>query len=208
MIKEKSLSHYGRIYHKLLDPLIKPARKVLVDHIPEGSSVLDVGCGTGLLCSELKREKGCEVLGIDMSKRMLDYAMSINAYDDVKFLLQDATNMSDIQNDSFDYVILLNVIHELWPQEQLHVVKESSRVGRNVAIFDSYVPLPKNAVGLVKRFLELTFGSDHAAQYRQYLSAGGILGILDRAGVSTKIQDQKLFSQGCNHLVLFYGDTA
>ena len=65
MLTDKSLFHYGKIYNKLLDPLIKPARKVLVDCIPADSSVLDIGCGTGLLCFDLKREKGCQVVGID-----------------------------------------------------------------------------------------------------------------------------------------------
>ena len=208
MIEDKSLFHYGKIYNKLLDPLIRPARQILIDHIPAGSSVLDVGCGTGLLCFGLKREKGCEVVGIDLSTRMLEYAMSINSYEDVKFLHQDATNMKDIQNDSFDYVILLNVIHELWSHEQLSVIKESMRVGRNVAIFDSNVPLPKNVSGLIKRLIEVTFGVDHYGQFGDYPSAGGISGILDRAGINSKIKDQFTFSQGCNHLVLVSKDVA
>lgn len=202
MISDKSLFHYGKIYNKLLDPLIKPARRILVNHIPTGSSVLDVGCGTGLLCFDLKREKGCQVVGIDLSQRMLDYANSINPYEDVMFLHQDATNMKDIKDDSFDYVFLLNVIHELWSEEQLSVIKESMRAGRNVVIFDSMVPLPKNAIGLIKRLIEVTFGIDHYVQFKEYMSAGGILGILDRAGIISKIEDQFTYSQGCNHLVL------
>ena len=35
--------------------------------------VLDVGCGWGGLAFEMAKTKGCEVLGITLSKNQLDY---------------------------------------------------------------------------------------------------------------------------------------
>jgi ubiquinone/menaquinone biosynthesis C-methylase UbiE len=199
--EDKSLSYYGKVYNRLLDPLIKPARDVIVDHIPESSRVLDIGCGTGVLCFDLKSKKNCRVVGIDLSRKMLDFAESINPYDEVEFLHRDATDLKGLTMDAFDYVVILNVIHELNLDNQKRVVTEACRVGKVVFLFDSNVPLPWNISGLVKRVIEISFGFEHYPQFRSFVSEGGILGILDAAGISTKVTDISVYSQGCNQLV-------
>jgi SAM-dependent methyltransferase len=200
--KDKSLFYYGSLYHRLMDPLIKPAREAIVDRIPANSAVLDVGCGTGLLCFELHHEKDCRVVGIDLSKKMLEFARSNNPHDQVEFLHQDATMMSDLEDQRFDYVVILNMIHELLPEQRLRVLDEAFRVGQHVILFDSNAPLPWNFVGIVKRSIEIFFGLDHYPQFRSYLASGGILGILEESGHSENILDQSTYSQGCNQLVL------
>jgi SAM-dependent methyltransferase len=198
--KDKSLFYYGSLYHRLMDPLIKPAREAIVDRIPANSAVLDVGCGTGLLCFELHHEKDCRVVGIDLSHKMLEFARVNNPYERVEFLHQDATRMNDLKDARFDYVILLNMIHELMPEQRLRVLEEALRVGSHVILFDSSAPLPWNLVGVFKRFIEISFGLDHYPQFRSYLSSGGIEGILEAAGRSESITDRATFSMGCNQL--------
>lgn len=48
-------------------------RRFLVDHCPvgQGSRVLDVATGTGLVARELVHRYGCDVLGVDQSPEML-----------------------------------------------------------------------------------------------------------------------------------------
>lgn len=200
--KDKSLFYYGSLYHRLMDPLIKTARDAIVDRIPANSAVLDIGCGTGLLCFELHREKDCRVMGIDLSKKMLEFARSNNPYDQVEFQHQDATRMNDLEDQSFDYVVILNMIHELHSEQRLRVLDEAFRVGRQVIFFDSNAPLPWNLVGLVKRSIEIFFGLDHYPQFRSYLASGGILGILKASGHSENIIDRSMYSQDCNQLVV------
>jgi ubiquinone/menaquinone biosynthesis C-methylase UbiE len=201
MTTDKSLFHYGKPYNILLDPLIKPMRRAIVDQVPVDSSVLDIGCGTGLLCFELKREKDCRVVGIDLSRKMLDYARSINPNEDIQFLHQDGTNMQDLGDDSFDLVILLNVIHELVPDNQLKMLEEAFRVGRSILIFDSNVPIPWNLSGIIKRLIEISFGIDHYPQFREYINSGGVMGILEGAGYKSNIKDRKLYTQESNQMV-------
>jgi 2-polyprenyl-3-methyl-5-hydroxy-6-metoxy-1,4-benzoquinol methylase len=74
MVKDKSLKHYGGTYSRFIDPLNKPIRDKIVEFIPQGASILDVGCGTGILCYELRREKHCRVVGADLSLRMIQFA--------------------------------------------------------------------------------------------------------------------------------------
>ncbi len=58
---------------------------------PAGSSVLDLGCGSGALTNTL-REKGYWVIGIDGSQEQLNIAQQ--SYPDIPFLQGDATDFT------------------------------------------------------------------------------------------------------------------
>ena len=90
MLQDKSLFFYGSFFHRFLDPLLAENRRITEDFIPEGSSVLDIACGTGQLCFELKEIKHCHVTGIDLSLRMLDFARRTNPYQNITFVHEDA----------------------------------------------------------------------------------------------------------------------
>jgi ubiquinone/menaquinone biosynthesis C-methylase UbiE len=202
MPKDKSLSHYGSTYNKLIDPLNKPIRDKIVEFIPAGTSILDIGCGTGVLCYALRREKQCKVVGVDLSLRMVEFAKEHSPIEDIQFIHQDATNLTDFQDDSFDYVVASLIIHEMHAEAQQQMIKEAWRVGRKSLYVDSNAPLSWNFTGIMKRFFELAFGFDHFPQFNEYLSAGGIMGILEVANLHIKIVHRELFSQNTNQLVV------
>jgi len=133
---------------------------------------------------------------------MIEFARRNNPYQDVQFLHQDATNLRDIEADSFDYVVGSLIIHELNAQGQRQLVKEAWRVGRKSILVDSSAPLPWNVVGAMKRVLELAFGFDHYPQFRSYLSSGGIMGILRVADLDNTIVHRELYSMGSNQIVV------
>ena len=170
MPADKSLFFYGWIYHKLLDPHQAEAREVIAGFIPEGSSVLDIGCGTGLLCFALSAQKQCRVVGVDLSLRMLQFAEKSNRYDNVRFVHQDATDLAGFGDHTFDYAIVLIFMHELPREKQLRVLSEALRVADKTIIVDARVPLPKNPRGLGVRFVEATFGRDHHGYFRDFLA--------------------------------------
>ena len=141
---DKGLFFYGGIYHKLLDPHQAEAREVIAGFIPEGSSVLDIGCGTGQLCFALREKKQCRVVGIDLSIRMLRFAEKSNPYNEVTFVHQDATDLSGFGDCTFDFATVLILMHELPREKQLCVLSEALRVAHKAIIVDASVPLPKN----------------------------------------------------------------
>lgn len=202
MAEDKSLFHYGSTYNKLIDPLAKPVRDKVIEFIPPGASVLDIGCGTGLLCYALRSEKQCRVVGADLSVRMIDFAKKNSPFEDIQFIHQDATNLIDFQDESFDYVIAALIIHELYANAQQKMVKEAWRVGRKNLYVDSNAPLSWNFTGIMKRLIELTFGFEHYPQFQAYISTGGIMGILEAAGLDNKIVHGEPFSQNTNQLVV------
>ena len=85
MPQDKSLFFYGKPYHAFIDVLLKVHRDKILSLIPEDSVVLDVGCGTGELAFLLREIKGCQVVGVDLSLRMIEFAKGRNPHDDVVF---------------------------------------------------------------------------------------------------------------------------
>lgn len=125
-----------------------------VDLVPEGSSVLDIACGTGQLCFALKAKKNCRVVGIDLSFRQLRFAEKSSSSDEVTFLHLDAANLVGIEDHSFDYATMLFLMHELTKEQQARVLMEASRLADKIVIIDSVVPLPKNLSGRGIRLVE------------------------------------------------------
>ncbi len=94
--------------------------------IPEGLSVLQIGCGTGDLLNALK--PGCGV-GIDFSGEMIRRARA--KYPHLTFIQADAEALP--LKGSFDYVVLSNVVGDLsdvWQamRELRAVTSQASRV--------------------------------------------------------------------------------
>jgi ubiquinone/menaquinone biosynthesis C-methylase UbiE len=202
MALDKSLSYYGKTYHSFIDPLLKEARNQIINLIPENSKVFDAGCGTGVLSLLLRKKRNCTVVGADLSLKMIDFAKKSNPHGDVNFLHMDVGDITGCEEHSFDYSVMCQVIHELPSDKQLKVVNELLRVARKTIILDSSTPLPKNAVGLVIRMMDATFGRDHYDNFKSYLVSGGIDGILERAGVKSKVIDQLVFNKNCQQIVV------
>jgi ubiquinone/menaquinone biosynthesis C-methylase UbiE len=202
MAADKSLFFYGLIYHKLFDPQLAEARHVAVDLVAEGSSVLDIGCGTGLLCFALREQKHCRAVGLDLSHRMLEFARKASPFPDLTFIHGDATDLSDFADRSFDYATLLMLVHELTMSQQVQVLKEALRVAGRAIIVDAAVPLPRNVGGTGIRFVEATFGRDHNPNFRAFLGAAGISGILKNSGLAISVEYHSRFWRNCREVVV------
>ncbi|WP_112480361.1 class I SAM-dependent methyltransferase [Vibrio variabilis] len=88
---------YGELYDEELAFL-----KSLVERFNFETS-LDVCCGTGILAIEMSNWLDC-VVGIDISKPMLDHARLKSAHSNIKFIQADATDFAlDVD---FDLVVM------------------------------------------------------------------------------------------------------
>lgn len=202
MVDDKSLFHYGSIYHKIIDPLLKESWNQISSMVPENSRVFDAGCGTGRLSFLLREKKNCQVVGGDLSLRMLDFANKSNSYNDVKFMHMDICNIQEYQENSFDYSVMCQVIHELPADKQIQAISELMRIGRKTLILDANTPLPKNIVGIVIRLMDATFGRDHYGNFKSYIASGGIMGILEMAGLTSHIIQRSVFRRNCQQIVI------
>ena len=49
-------------------PDISLIDELLLEHIDDGSRVIDLGCGDGRLLERLRSERGCRVLGVELGE--------------------------------------------------------------------------------------------------------------------------------------------
>ena len=199
---DKSIFIYGSPYHLLIDPLLAPVRRVAVDLVPEGSSVIDIGCGTGRLCFELHEKKHCRVVGVDLSLRMLEFARAANTCADVSFVHTDATDLAGVDDGAFDWATVVLLVHELPLEQRIRVLREAARVARSVLIIDAAAPLPYGPMGLGMRLTEYTVGHDHVRHFRDFLARGGITGLLDSSGETASTGSRLFFERGCREAVV------
>ena len=102
------------------------AETVVTRH-PAAESVLDVGCGTGLVGRAL-RARGFEgrILGVDISQASLDLAQQSGGYDSLK--PADLQERLPFDDDSFDAVVCVGVMTYLPEVEK--VWREFARVAK------------------------------------------------------------------------------
>ena len=97
--------------------------------IPEGKSVLELGCGTGRLLAALKPRRG---LGIDISPAMIRQARK--QYPGLEFQVGDMENLDNF-DETFDFIILSDVIGLLLDIEQtFHALHRFCRPDTRVII--------------------------------------------------------------------------
>ncbi len=113
--------------------------------VTPGMRVLDVCCGTGVLCAMVAEVVGAggEVVGVDLSERMLKKAEK-RKKDNVRFFLSNAEEIP-YDDEYFDCASITFGLHEMPHQVRMNVLCEMRRVvkpGGKIAVLD-YV-YPKN----------------------------------------------------------------
>ena len=118
---------YGGYYY---DGRWRPVAEAMASHygIKAGDRILDVGCGKGYLLYEFTQAvPGVHVSGIDIS----DYAIE-NAKEEVKPFLRIGNAVSlPYEDKSFDYVVSMTALHNLYVYELRDAFREIERVGKD-----------------------------------------------------------------------------
>ncbi len=177
------------LYDIVLEPLLASAKRQGVSfHTPPPDGlVLDVGCGTGAQL-RLYRAFGCRLAGVDASPAMaaqaarkLGPAASIHLGDGSSLPYEDAT---------VDLVLLSMALHEMPPAMRAAVLTEATRVLTDVGriLVLDYHTGPRTipwgwAAGGGIFGIEWLAGGEHFANFRQFLSAGGVPPLAARLGL-------------------------
>jgi ubiquinone/menaquinone biosynthesis C-methylase UbiE len=107
----------------------RPVAEEMARHyrLKAGDRILDVGCGKAFLLHELTQVRpGVEVAGVDISEYAIEHAK-----EEVKaFLRPGHARKLPYDDNSFDFVLSLNTLHNLEIYDLFSAIKEIERVGR------------------------------------------------------------------------------
>lgn len=98
------------LYFSATRPKLSPEAISLLPQLPPGASVLDLGCGNGVLLTALPAS--ISYTGIDISQVLISEARKTHS--SAEFILADITNQSTwLDLPSFDFIAALAVFHHL-----------------------------------------------------------------------------------------------
>lgn len=172
-------------YDRLFEPMNKGLRLLGLRMFPPvpAMKVLDVGCGTGVHL-EIYRRSGCGLYGIDTSPSMLGIAET-RLGEEADLRLGDATKMP-FENDMFDLVVCMLVLHEMDHRARMSAIVEIMRVlkpnGR-ILMIDFHTgparPLKGWLTKLIIFLSEVAAGRRHFRNYRHFMSIRGLLTLIE-----------------------------
>ena len=140
---DKLFSRWAPIYDGFELILSGIRNKIVVQINSENKSVLDVATGTGSLAIELGKHAE-NVVGIDLSDKMLEVAKKKSHNPNVTFKEMDASKM-DFQDGTFDIVTISLGLHDMPKEVRDAVLKETKRVLKpNGQLFILEHDLPRN----------------------------------------------------------------
>jgi ubiquinone/menaquinone biosynthesis C-methylase UbiE len=146
---------------------IKYARTMWVyDNVRHGSSLLDLGCGEGMLA--LLKRKGVTLTGVDLSPEFLQLARH-NGYDSTCVAQLTSLPFDDA---SFDYVASLDLLGHIAFEEKDAVIAEIKRVLRPDGV-------TMHGIEVLARTLHQDYDSMTEEELLKFISVDGHIGLED-----------------------------
>lgn len=199
MIDEsKAENHFydGLFYRRFIDPALANIRKRVADIVPRGARVIDIGCGTGdqiLFLADQIEAGVCVELSERMHRVAKDRATR-SGVDNCDFLLADATDLSSLEDKSFDFAMSSMVIHEMPQEKRIPVLAEMKRLGKKIILVDWICPQVSLAKAVSTHIIEFMAGWQHYSGYRSFMKQGGIPDLLDEMDLA--VMDTQITSKG------------
>ena len=124
---------------------------VIARLVPQGSRVLDLGCGDGALLEQLQRERGCSGYGVEIDDANV-LACARRGVNVIQLNLDEGLSM--FGDDSFDVVLQVDTLQNLRNAETMLV--ETARVGRTgIVAFPNFAHWP-NRLSILRGRMPVT----------------------------------------------------
>jgi phosphatidylethanolamine/phosphatidyl-N-methylethanolamine N-methyltransferase len=134
-------SKYSSVYDKVFGHFFSPRIKMAIKRslIADGDKVVEVGVGTGISLTSYPRQ--CKVVGIDLTRKMLDQAKrkkDRHKLDHVELFEMDGENMT-FGDDTFDHAVAAFVITVVPnPEKMVSEMKRVTKKGGSIVILNHF----------------------------------------------------------------------
>jgi SAM-dependent methyltransferase len=189
----------GWFYAWFVDTGLISLRSHLDRYIEDGKRVIDIGCGTGGFALKLA-PRSQEVLGVDISQlqiRQANKRIAEAGLSNIRFVAMDASGLSELIDDPFDYAVMTLMLHEINPLKRVELLQQAGRVAKKVIILDYHVPLAWNFWGTGIRVIEYFTSREHFGNFNEFRRRGGLAALAGEAGFqieSRKVNRQRIFT--------------
>ena len=180
-LTKRAFDFLAPIYNIVTLPLIGVRNQVVyLTNAPKGSTILDVATGTGQQAFAFAK-RGYDVIGVDLTKSMLDIARKHNKGGLVRFEAADASYLR-FEANSFDVSCISFALHDMPPKIRGKVLQEMVRVTKpnGIIVIVDY-DLPRNKIGrsLIYHFITLYEG-----EYYKNFVASNLDSLLRKTGIT------------------------
>lgn len=129
------VNNYNEYWDSGVVPEDLATAKIIENWFDSGSTLLDVGIGTGAVAEYLKNKKDLKISGLDISES----ASKLATKRGIDFQVRDINNELGLkENELYDYILLKEVIeHTVYPQKILIDAVTHARKGVIVTIPNS-----------------------------------------------------------------------
>ncbi len=126
-------------------------QRLIAQLVPQGSRVLDLGCGDGALLDLLQRERGCTGYGVEIADGNLLKCIR-RGVDVIQLNLDEGLSL--FQDASFDVVLQIDTLQHLRNAEVM--LRETVRVGRiGIVAFPNFAHWP-NRISIARGRMPVT----------------------------------------------------
>ncbi len=192
----------GIFYDRIIAPNQDKMFSIIKNLVHDGSSVIDVGCGTGRLCFQLA-DKCSKVTGVDLSSKNISVANNILSgknFSNINFIHTDASALTKQLEGKFDYSIITYAIHEMPPEERVAVINQLKLLSDKIIIGEYAVQKKSKMWNIVNELVEFSAGKDHYKNYKLFLRSGGVNSLVKQCGL--KIISEVINEPITSHIVL------
>lgn len=204
LVKTAARDHWydGTLFDMCIAPNQDPVFAAVKAVITPGSTVLDVGCGTGRLVFQLADH--CNTVhGIDPSPRNIRRALELQRrrMADQGRRLQEQRRRGESSaitfesasleehlsrpHPSYDFVVISFVLHEVDEQLRVPMLRAMAGVARWIVLADYRVPRRTGVMDATTEVVEFFAGRDHYRGFKSFVRAGGLYSLIQQAGLPT-----------------------